>query len=208
VLTEVVQLHPYTVVLLDEVGKAHPDVMELFYQAFDKGTLEDAEGVVVEFRNTVILLTSNVGAETTDDSALVAAITACCTEVESGAREVDHCLTRSLLPELSGRLLMRMALGSSFSRAHVSLDEAGGFVYTFLPPTSSAATRQQPSVPSDRGAFAQSPAGAILSPTYSPWVDTLGEVDCPSPLKGEGPGGGKISTLSPHPNLPPWWGKG
>jgi type VI secretion system protein VasG len=61
VLTEAVRRRPYTLVLLDEVEKAHPDVLELFFQVFDKGTLEDGEGNVIDFRNTVILLTSNVG---------------------------------------------------------------------------------------------------------------------------------------------------
>lgn len=65
VLTEAVRRKPYCVVLLDEVEKAHPDVMELFFQVFDKGTLEDGEGRVIDFKNTVILLTSNVGTETT-----------------------------------------------------------------------------------------------------------------------------------------------
>lgn len=64
VLTEAVRRNPYSVVLLDEVEKAHPDVMELFYQVFDKGTMEDGEGVQINFRNTIILLTSNVGTET------------------------------------------------------------------------------------------------------------------------------------------------
>src|ERR1044071_2862108 len=63
VLTEAVRRKPYSVVLLDEVEKAHPDVMELFYQVFDKGRLEDGEGVEVDFKNTVILLTSNIGSE-------------------------------------------------------------------------------------------------------------------------------------------------
>ena len=63
VLTEAVRRRPYTVVLLDEVEKAHPDVLELFFQVFDKGVLEDAEGREVDFRNTVILLTSNVGTD-------------------------------------------------------------------------------------------------------------------------------------------------
>jgi hypothetical protein len=63
VLTEAVRRRPYSVVLLDEVEKAHPDVLELFYQVFDKGTLEDGQGVVVDFRNTALLLTSNAGAE-------------------------------------------------------------------------------------------------------------------------------------------------
>ncbi|HMW03033.1 MAG TPA: type VI secretion system ATPase TssH, partial [Acidobacteriota bacterium] len=60
VLTEAVRRKPYSVVLLDEVEKAHPDVMELFYQVFDKGILEDGEGREIDFKNTVILLTSNV----------------------------------------------------------------------------------------------------------------------------------------------------
>ena len=64
VLTEAVRRTPYSVVLLDEVEKAHPDVLELFYQVFDKGVLEDSEGVAVDFKNTVILLTSNLGTET------------------------------------------------------------------------------------------------------------------------------------------------
>jgi len=64
VLTEAVRRNPYSVVLLDEVEKAHPDVLELFYQVFDKGVLEDSEGVEVDFKNTVILLTSNLTTET------------------------------------------------------------------------------------------------------------------------------------------------
>lgn len=64
VLTEAVRRKPYSVVLLDEVEKAHPDVMELFFQVFDKGTLEDGEGREIDFKNCVILLTTNVGTET------------------------------------------------------------------------------------------------------------------------------------------------
>ena len=64
VLTEAVRRRPYSVVLLDEVEKAHPDVMELFFQVFDKGMLEDGEGREIDFKNTVILLTCNVGSET------------------------------------------------------------------------------------------------------------------------------------------------
>jgi type VI secretion system protein VasG len=63
VLTEAVRRRPYSVVLLDEVEKAHPDVHELFFQVFDKGQMEDGEGRLIDFRNTVILLTSNVGSE-------------------------------------------------------------------------------------------------------------------------------------------------
>ena len=63
VLTEAVRRRPYSVVLLDEVEKAHPDVHELFFQVFDKGWMEDGEGRGIDFKNTVILLTSNVGSE-------------------------------------------------------------------------------------------------------------------------------------------------
>lgn len=63
VLTEAVRRKPYSVVLLDEVEKAHPDVLELFFQVFDKGILEDAEGREVDFKNTIIILTSNVGTD-------------------------------------------------------------------------------------------------------------------------------------------------
>ncbi len=63
VLTEAVRQHPYSVVLLDEVEKAHPDVMNLFYQVFDKGTLADGEGRIIDFKNTVIIMTSNIGTD-------------------------------------------------------------------------------------------------------------------------------------------------
>ncbi|NSY39626.1 type VI secretion system ATPase TssH [Leisingera sp. ANG59] len=67
VLTEAVRRKPYSVVLLDEVEKAHPDVHEIFFQVFDKGVMEDGEGRVIDFKNTLILLTSNVGTETIMD---------------------------------------------------------------------------------------------------------------------------------------------
>jgi type VI secretion system protein VasG len=206
VLTEAVRHNPYSVVLLDEVEKAHPDVMELFYQVFDKGTLEDSEGVMVNFKNTVILLTCNVGAEIimqawqtsqtppdgdtlaerlrpallkyfkpallgrlvivpyaplgdsairnivslklakvqqrfqdnhraalTYADALVAAIAARCREVDSGARNVDHILTQTLLPELAGALLERMARGEPCTGVHVSCDATGSFLYHMQP---------------------------------------------------------------------------
>ena len=63
VLTEAVRRRPYSVVLLDEIEKAHPDVHELFFQVFDKGWMEDGEGRYIDFRNTLILLTSNVGTD-------------------------------------------------------------------------------------------------------------------------------------------------
>jgi type VI secretion system protein VasG len=64
VLTEAVRKRPYSVVLLDEVEKAHQDVIELFYQVFDKGMLEDGEGRKIDFKNTLIILTSNMGTDT------------------------------------------------------------------------------------------------------------------------------------------------
>ncbi|WAH58662.1 type VI secretion system ATPase TssH [Pseudomonas silvicola] len=64
VLTEAVRRKPYSVVLLDEVEKAHPDVHEIFFQVFDKGVMEDGEGRLIDFKNTLILLTTNAGTET------------------------------------------------------------------------------------------------------------------------------------------------
>jgi len=188
VLTEAVRRKPYSVVLLDEVEKAHPDVLELFFQVFDKGLLEDAEGREVDFKNTIIILTSNVGSEliksavehgvsidgtkrqpTPEDlvellrptlqrsfkpaflgrlavipyypisdkimrlivslklgrvtkrvlanhgarlsyeKGLVDLIVARCTEVDSGARDAEAIITDTVLAEISGQLLVRMA---------------------------------------------------------------------------------------------------
>ncbi|MEW5773750.1 MAG: type VI secretion system ATPase TssH, partial [Thermodesulfobacteriota bacterium] len=91
VLTEAVRRTPYSVVLLDEAEKAHPDVLELFYQVFDKGVMEDGEGRSVDFRNTVIILTTNLGAETIED--------ACRSAARPGAED----LVARLRPELSAR---------------------------------------------------------------------------------------------------------
>ncbi|MGB7865296.1 MAG: type VI secretion system ATPase TssH [Candidatus Sulfotelmatobacter sp.] len=202
VLTEAVRRRPYSVVLLDEVEKAHPDVMELFYQVFDKGMMEDGEGREIDFKNTIIILTTNAGTDTmaklsadpetmpspeglvkalkpelnkifkpaflgrlviipylpirdenmkliinlklgkiqrriqenhkialTYDVALVDEVAKRCTEVESGARNVDNILTNTLLPEISRQLLGRMAEGESMERIHVSVGSDGGFVY-------------------------------------------------------------------------------
>ena len=204
VLTEAVRRRPYSVVLLDEVEKAHPDVMELFYQVFDKGMLEDGEGREIDFKNTVILLTSNAatdtmmklcadpetapepeklveaikpelnkifkpallgrmvivpfypisdkvmrqiiklqlgrigsrlrenhGASFTYDDAVVDEILGRCKEVESGARNVDHILTRTVLPEMSGEFLSRMAEGRTISRVSVTTGDGGTFRYEF-----------------------------------------------------------------------------
>ncbi|MEM7060519.1 MAG: type VI secretion system ATPase TssH [Pseudomonadota bacterium] len=89
VLTEAVRRRPYSVILLDEVEKAHPDVHEIFFQVFDKGMMDDSEGRRIDFRNTLILLTSNVGTE------LIMNRTA------EGADRVDHeALLEDLRPEL------------------------------------------------------------------------------------------------------------
>jgi type VI secretion system protein VasG len=202
VLTEAVRRKPYCVVLLDEMEKAHTDVMELFYQVFDKGFMEDAEGRDVDFKNTVILMTSNVGSDLTmklcadpdtrpepaalaevlapelrkifkpallgrliivpyypvDDASLrtiiglklgqiarrlqesqhvpftysdelVSEIVRRCTEVESGARNVDHILTGTLLPEISSEMLSRMVTGEPLSHVKVTAGSAHGFEY-------------------------------------------------------------------------------
>lgn len=203
VLTEAVRRRPYSVVLLDEVEKAHPDVLELFFQVFDKGRMEDGEGREINFRNTIIILTSNAGTETLMklvadpetapspeglvkalkpeldktfkpaflgrlviipyypvrdealrkiiklkfgkiqrrinethrielgyDETLIDEIARRCTEVESGARNVDNILTNTLLPEVSRQILSRMAEGSRPSSIHVSIGENGQFAYT------------------------------------------------------------------------------
>jgi type VI secretion system protein VasG len=202
VLTEAVRRKPYCVVLLDEVEKAHPDVMELFYQVFDKGLLEDGEGREIDFKNTIILLTSNTatdtmmklcadpdtapepeklveairpellkvfkpallgrmvavpyypigdkvmkeiiklqlgrigarlaenhGAKFSYDDAVINEIANRCKEVESGARNVDHILTRTLLPEMSGEFLSRMAAGAPIGGVHVAVGDGGAFRY-------------------------------------------------------------------------------
>jgi type VI secretion system protein VasG len=202
VLTEAVRRRPYSVVLLDEVEKAHPDVLELFYQVFDKGMMEDGEGREIDFKNTIIILTTNAltdrmmklcadpetmpGPEAlvkelkpelnktfkpaflgrmvvipyypirdeslkqivvlklgkiqrriqenhkiqlTYDPSLVDAVASRCTEVESGARNVDNILTNTLLPDISQQLLGRMSEGEKISALHVGVGPDGAFVY-------------------------------------------------------------------------------
>jgi type VI secretion system protein VasG len=205
VLTEAVRRNPYSVVLLDEVEKAHPDVLELFFQVFDKGVLDDAEGREVDFRNCLIILTSNVGsaqimqacinkapadyppadalaeglrpvlfkhfkpaflgrmkvvpyyaigddaleriirlkleriaarvqanhqARFEYDTKLVDAVLARCTEVDSGARNVDHILNGTLLPEVALHVLQRLAEGQAITRIKASAAKSGDFKYT------------------------------------------------------------------------------
>jgi type VI secretion system protein VasG len=202
VLTEAVRRRPYSVVLLDECEKAHPDVLELFYQVFDKGNMEDGEGREIDFKNTIIILTSNACTdllmkltadpettpsadglakalkpelnkifkpafmgrlvtvpyfplrdeamkqivtlklakiqrrirenhkiELTYDPAVVAEVAKRCTEVESGARNVDNILTNTMLPDVSRYLLSRMAERQKPSAIHVSVGENGAFTY-------------------------------------------------------------------------------
>jgi type VI secretion system protein VasG len=204
VLTEAVRRRPYSVVLLDEIEKAHPDVTEMFYQVFDKGMMEDGEGRVIDFKNTLMILTSNLGTDLimklcadkgtipepgdlarmltpdlqahfkpaflgrmkivpyfpiTDDNmkliiglkldrivkrmrenkgiefiygdTIIDAIAGRCTEVDSGARNVDHILTNTLLPEMSREMLSMMAKGESIQRIEVDL-EGEGFEFKFV----------------------------------------------------------------------------
>jgi len=202
VLTEAVRRRPHSVVLLDEVEKAHPDVMELFFQVFDKGVLEDGEGREIDFKNCIIILTTNAGTDTImkltadpetmpgheglvkalkpeldktfkpaflgrtviipyfpvrdealkriiklklgkvqrrlrdthrvellADDTVINAIAERCTEVESGARNVDNILTNTLLPDLSQLLLSSMAEGNRPTRVAVGVGTGGRFDY-------------------------------------------------------------------------------
>jgi type VI secretion system protein VasG len=202
VLTEAVRRRPYSVVLLDEIEKAHPDVRELFYQVFDRGMMEDGEGREIDFKNTIILLTTNAATadlmelcadpnnlpgadeivqelkprlneifkpaflgrmvivpyypirdETLNkivdlklakikrrifenhkidlqyDSEVIDEVTRRCTEVESGARNVDNILTNTLLPDISRQVLTAMAAGEKLKAVHVRLGAEGAFEY-------------------------------------------------------------------------------
>jgi type VI secretion system protein VasG len=203
VLTEAVRRNPYSVVLLDEIEKAHPDVLELFFQMFDKGVMDDAEGREIDFRNTIIIATANAGsatimqaclnqetppqpeeleallrpqlvkhfkpaflgrvkvvpyypipdavlsgiitlklariaqrirahhhAEFTYDASLVNAVLARCTEVDSGARNVDHILNGTLLPEIAQAVLEKMAQEEPITQIKVGANSKGQFKYT------------------------------------------------------------------------------
>jgi type VI secretion system protein VasG len=103
VLTEAVRRKPYSVVLLDEVEKAHPDVHEIFFQVFDKGVMEDGEGRVIDFKNTLILLTSNVGTDLImglcRDPELIP-------EPEEIAKALREPLLKVFPPALLGRLIV------------------------------------------------------------------------------------------------------
>ncbi|MBP5943290.1 MULTISPECIES: type VI secretion system ATPase TssH [unclassified Pseudomonas] len=109
VLTEAVRRKPYSVVLLDEIEKAHPDVLEAFYNVFDKGLMEDGTGLVVDFKNTVMLATSNVGAELLLDTAVA----------QLGSDAFNEALHKVLLKTFRPAFLARMTVV-----AYRPLDEA------------------------------------------------------------------------------------
>jgi type VI secretion system protein VasG len=205
VLTEAVRRRPYSVVLLDEVEKAHPDVLELFFQIFDKGYIEDGEGRGIDFRNTLILLTTNAASDLIAklcadpetmplpadlatairpelnrifkpaflgrtlvvpyypvrdevlkqiinlkletigsrlfinhkiqfayEKPLVNLICQRCIEAESGARNIDHILSNTLLPEISQKLLERLAEGEALERVSVGVSPDGTFTYEWM----------------------------------------------------------------------------
>jgi type VI secretion system protein VasG len=205
VLTEAVRRKPYSVLLLDEMEKCHPGVQDIFYQVFDKGTLRDGEGRDIDFKNTVILMTTNAGTDLIKslcrdrDTApepdgfvtalfpelvktfkpaflgrvtiipyyplsdevmrkiivlklgkigrrvaehyqagfsyapeLVDTIARRCTEVDTGARNVDHILTRTLLPELSAEFLARMADRKTIREVRVTVADDETFRYEIV----------------------------------------------------------------------------
>ncbi|MEO0481995.1 MAG: type VI secretion system ATPase TssH [Planctomycetota bacterium] len=103
ILTEAVRRKPYSVVLLDEVEKAHSDVHEIFFQVFDKGVMEDGEGRMIDFKNTLILLTSNVG---TDLIAGMCEDPELTPEPEALAQAVREPLLKVFPPALLGRLVV------------------------------------------------------------------------------------------------------
>ncbi|MBZ0134874.1 MAG: type VI secretion system ATPase TssH [Planctomycetes bacterium] len=202
-LTEAVRQRPYSVVLLDEVEKADIDVMNLFYQVFDKGMLNDGEGREIDFKNTVIFLASNLATDiiteacsdgdrpdmdelvsmirpqlsahfkpallarmsilpfyTIDQSAMqmitglklnkiarqmhathnmalnfdpkvITTIAERCKEVETGARNIDHIIRGTLLPQMSTNLLQKMSEGDLPEKLDVSIGETGEFAFAF-----------------------------------------------------------------------------
>jgi type VI secretion system protein VasG len=215
VLTEAVRRQPYSVVLFDEVEKAHADVLELFFQVFDKGYMEDGEGRGIDFRNTLILLTTNAASDMiakltadpdtaplptdmvtairpelnrifkpaflgrtlvvpyypvrdevlkqiirlklsriqkrllenhrvmlTCHESLVDLVKQRCIEVESGARNVDHLLSNTMLPEISRQLLTRMVEGEALERITVGAAENGEFTYLWNAPEHEEALAQ------------------------------------------------------------------
>ena len=103
VLTEAVRRKPYSIVLLDEVEKAHPDVHEIFFQVFDKGVMEDGEGRSIDFRNCMILLTTNAGTEMIMD---LCADPDLIPEPDAIAKALRAPLLKIFPPALLGRLVV------------------------------------------------------------------------------------------------------
>lgn len=205
VLTEAVRRKPYSVILLDEMEKAHPGVQDVFYQVFDKGSMKDGQGRDIDFKNTLIIMTSNAGTDTIEDlcrakgkdempepeelaqelrpalleyfkpaflgrvatvpffplepeilreivvinlerirkrivanygaefiwdDALLDKLVERCTEVESGARNIENILKRGLLADLAGQLLELRAEGKSVARVEVTAGEGADYAFT------------------------------------------------------------------------------
>jgi type VI secretion system protein VasG len=203
VLTEAVRQRPYSVVLIDEVEKGHLEVMNIFYQVFDKGMLSDGEGRIIDFKNTVLFLTSNLATDVITEMcsseerpsfetmmaairpilsnhfkpALVARMNVVpfftlgtdilkeivslkvdklvariaethkmkliytsevleqiadrCTEVETGARNIDHIMNGTILPQMSREILTRLGEGAMPSEVHLGLAKDGSFKIDF-----------------------------------------------------------------------------
>ncbi|MDF7675596.1 type VI secretion system ATPase TssH [Neisseriaceae bacterium ESL0693] len=119
ILTEAVRKQPYAVILLDEIEKAHPDVLNLFYQVFDQGIMRDGEGRLIDFKNTIILMTANIGSEE-----LQAAPEA---DLTTRLQLVDEPLRQALPAALLGRMqiLAYHPLGST-DMAHIIRQQLAG----------------------------------------------------------------------------------
>lgn len=203
VLTEAVRRNPHSVILLDEMEKAHPGVQDIFYNLFDKGTIKDGEGRDIDFRNTVIIMTSNAaeehiraicaqeeelpdpellletfrpqllqyfkpaflgrttvipyyplnddnlmkickinmsriekrvkehyGAKFSYDDEVMLHIVARSQEVDTGARNIENILTRTMLPEMASECLSRLASEEDIKDIHVNVSEEGQFSYS------------------------------------------------------------------------------
>lgn len=221
ILTEAVRQRPYSVVLLDEVEKADLEVMNLFYQVFDKGTLSDGEGRIIDFKNTIVILTSNLATDTltqmglseekpsvdtlveairpelsrhfkpallarmqvvpfyplvgsplagivrlklnklvrqlretqkislTYTDAVANLIASRCTEVETGARNIDHIINRTLRPAIATEILNRMTDEENLDHMAIDVDEDSGFVITFGAPAELPADAGPADTPAD-----------------------------------------------------------
>jgi type VI secretion system protein VasG len=269
-LTEAVRRRPYSVILLDEAEKAHPDVLNLFYQVFDKGVMTDGEGKKASFSETVVILTSNLasatileasggekpvcGADLTTlirpelvtrfkpallarmnivpyrgldaaalgtitrmkldalgdrllrhnkitlrcSDAVVAAIVARCSDVESGARNIEHILAANVLPQLAQTILEKMSGGGVLPPVlELNVDESGGFSMLFT--SDAGGEADAPQTP---------PAAGTEQGSDTPDVDASdadGKADSPqtSPVSGTGQGAETPSADADSPQTPP-----